>query len=154
MPNEDQTIVSTLNGLIETCRDGEIGYRDAADGVKDAPLKTLFQQYSQQRTHDITELQAEVSNHGGDPQKGGSLAGAVHRGWLNLKAAVTKQDDKAILDECERGEDIAVKAYKDSLDKPLPAHVQQMLQRQYNDVKAAHDRIRGLRDSYKLANTK
>ncbi len=152
MPTTDQEVVSTLDGLIETCRDGEIGYRDAADGTSDIELKALFEQYSQQRTHDINELQTEVKNFGGDPQKGGSLAGAVHRGWLNLRAAITNRNDAAILDECERGEDIAVNAYEDALKNVLPAAVRDLVQRQYTGVKQAHDHIRGLRDVRKSAN--
>lgn len=151
MTLSNNEVISTLDGLIETCRDGEIGYKEAAEGVQNAQLKSLFQQYSQQRTQDISELQAEVRNLGGDPQKGGSLAGAVHRGWINLKAAITGKDEKSILDECERGEDVAKGAYEDALKKALPSHVRDLIQRQYANVKDAHDRIRQLRDSYKAA---
>ncbi len=151
MAINDNEVVSTLDGLIETCRDGEIGYKDAANGVQSTELKAIFTRFSAQRTQDISDLQAEVTRHGGDPQKGGSLAGALHRGWLNLKAAVTNQDDKAILDECERGEDVAVKAYKDALAKALPTHIQTLVDRQFAGVKQAHDQIKALRDSHQQA---
>ena len=142
-------VVSTLDGLIETCRDGEIGYRDAAEGVVTAHLKDVFHQYSMQRTRDISDLQNEVRNFGGEPQKGGSLAGAVHRGWLNLKAAITGKDEETILAECERGEDVAVKTYEDALKKDLPASVHGIVEYQFTGVKEAHNRIRTSRDEMK-----
>ena len=144
MAMDNDNVISTLNNLIETCKDGENGFRTAADGVKNSELRTLFLTYSQQRARFAAELQAEVRNLGGDPENTGSVAATLHRGWINIKSTVTGEDEGAIISECERGEDSAVRNYKDALSESLPANVLSIVQRQYTDVKEAHDRIRAL----------
>ena len=143
MATNDDTI-STLNNLIETCKDGQNGFQTAADGVTNAELKTLFHTYSQQRAQFAAELQGEVRRLGGDPEKMGSVAASLHRGWINIKSAVTGQDEGAVISECERGEDVAVEVYRDALNEGLPADVRTVVERQYGKVKEAHDRIRRL----------
>jgi uncharacterized protein (TIGR02284 family) len=140
--NDD--VISTLNNLIETCKDGQNGFQTAAEGVKNSELKTLFSTYSQQRAQFAGELQGEVRRLGGDPEQTGSVAATLHRGWINIKSAVTGEDENAVISECERGEDSAVSNYKDALDADLPADVRSTLERQYTQVKEAHDRIRAL----------
>jgi len=74
----------------------------------------------------------------------------MHRAWINIKSAITSQDDHAILAECERGEDSAVKEYKQAMEKQdLSSPVRDLISRQYADIKSAHDRIKQLRDSTK-----
>lgn len=136
--------ISTLNNLIETCKDGENGFRTAAEGVTNAELKTLFNTYSQQRAQFAAELQGEVRRLGGDPEKTGSVAATLHRGWIDIKSTVTGQDENAIIAECERGEDSAKKNYEEALGENLPANVAEIVQRQFGQVKEAHDRIRNL----------
>ena len=143
MATNDDTI-SVLNNLIETCKDGQNGFQTAADGVKNSELKTLFNKYSQQRAQFAAELQGEVRRLGGDPEKAGSVVATLHRGWINIKAAVTGEDESAVLAECERGEDSAVSNYQDALKANLPADVQTVVRRQFTQVKEAHDRIRSL----------
>lgn len=140
---------STLNDLIETLKDGQAGFRSAADEVTSPELKSLFAEYSLQRSRFAGDLQTLALGHGDhDPADSGSAAGAVHRGWMNLKAALTSKDDHAILAECERGEDYAVAAYKKALEEPdVSKDVVSTLQTQYAEVKAAHDRVKALRDS-------
>jgi len=139
-----QEVISTLNNLIETCKDGENGFRTAAEHVKDSHLKTLFNTYAQQRAQFAAELQSEVRRLGGDPEKAGSVGGAMHRGWINLKAAVTGGEEGAIIAECERGEDAAMKNYHEAQELDLPGPVQTIVERQYRQVKEAHDRIRAM----------
>ena len=140
---------SILNDLIETLKDGQEGYRAAAADVESSNLKSLFSEYSLQRSKFAGELQALAHSLGEqNPETSGSVAGAIHRGWIDLKAALSSKDEHAILAECERGEDSAVAAYKDALEeKELPSNVIETLRAQAADVKAAHDRIRNLRDS-------
>ncbi len=140
--NDD--IISALNNLIETCKDGQNGFQTAADGVKNAELKTLFSTYAQQRAKFAGDLQSEVRRLGGDPEKSGSVAATLHRGWINIKSTVTGEDESAVLAECERGEDSAVSNYQDALAANLPANVQDVVQRQFTQIKDAHDRIRSL----------
>src|SRR5215213_2924601 len=113
-------VIATLNGLIQTCRDGEEGFRTAAEGVGSPELKELFGGYARQRAGFAGELQDEVRRLGGEPVEGGSVTGSVHRGWMGLKAALTGEDERAILGECERGEDSALAAYRAALGVDLP----------------------------------
>jgi uncharacterized protein (TIGR02284 family) len=136
--------ISTLNNLIETCKDGENGFRTAADGVKNGELKTLFNLYAQQRAQFAAELQAEVRTFGGDPENTGSAIASLHRGWINIKSTVTGEDEGAIITECERGEDSAAKNYQEALEEDLPVNVRSIIERQFTQVKEAHDRIRAL----------
>ncbi len=143
--NDD--VISTLNGLIETCKDGQDGFQEAAEGVERSDLKSLFYEFSQQRAQFAGELQQLVQSLGGDPENSGSVAAALHRGWINIKSAVTGKDDNAILSECERGEDSAKNNYKAALEESLPANVMEVVQRQYEAVQSAHDRVKALRDA-------
>ena len=145
---EQKEIVSIIDDLIKTLKDGEEGFEQAADGVKDPQLKSLFTEYSRQRSRFVTELQQQVHNLGEpEPETSTSAAGALHRGWINLKAALTRGDDHAILAECERGEDSAVEEFRKALDNGLSTPLQEILSRQYAEIKSAHDRVRDLRDT-------
>jgi uncharacterized protein (TIGR02284 family) len=144
MAVDTKEIHSTLNTLIETCKDGENGFRTAAESVKSSSLRTMFQGFSAQRAKFAAELQVEVSRLGGTPEKSGSVSGAAHRGWMNIKAAVTGDDDRALINEAERGEDVAVKAYRDALAKDVPNDVRNLIERQYRDVQEAHNQVRAL----------
>ena len=139
-----------LNNLIETLKDGQEGFKQAAEGVSDPKLKSLFRDYSDQRLRFATALQSEARSHGEtDPETSSSAAGTLHRGWINLKSAVTGGDEHAILAECERGEDSAVEEYKKALDDGLSPQTQEIVSHQYTEIKAAHDRIKSLRDATK-----
>lgn len=145
MATDNDNVISTLNNLIETCKDGQNGFQAAADGVKNGDLKTLFHTYSQQRAAFAGELQSEVRRLGGDPEKTGSLTASLHRGWIDIKSAVTGEDEAAVISECERGEDSAVRNYKDALDnESLPGDLRSIVERQFAQVREAHDRIRAL----------
>jgi uncharacterized protein (TIGR02284 family) len=143
--------VSTLNSLIETCKDGEKGFTEAAEGLKSADIKAKFLEYSRERAQMAAELQTEVRSLGGDPDKGGSMSGSVHRGWLNLKAAITGHDDHAIVSEAERGEDVAKEAYESALKATLPPSAQTLVQQQAAKVRRVHDAVRDLRDRHTVS---
>jgi uncharacterized protein (TIGR02284 family) len=143
--NTNEEVISALNDLIETCKDGEEGFRTAGDEIQNPDLRTLFHMYSQQRARFGAELNNEVLRHGGDPASSGHVSAALHRGWLNIKTAVTGKDTSAIIDECERGEDVAVANYQDALKKTLPSDLLSIVQQQYSEVKKAHDTVRGLK---------
>jgi len=145
-------MVSTLNSLIETLKDGQEGFRQAAEAVKDGTLKSLFSEYSLQRAKFAGELQNEVIRSLGDskPEETSSVSGALHRAWINLKSALTSGDDHAILAECERGEDSAISEYRKAIeDENLSSPLRDIVSRQYTEVKAAHDRVKALRDQTK-----
>src|SRR3954469_13451955 len=104
MENEDA--LEILNNLIETCKDGEHGFKTAAEALKNPDLRRLCLERSNERAQFAGELQAKARELSGEePEESGSASGAMHRGWMTLKAAITGGSDNAIISECERGED-------------------------------------------------
>lgn len=143
---DNDNTISILNNLIETCKDGEIGFTTAADGLQNPSIKAKFLEYSRQRAGFVRDLQAEVRNLGGDPETSGSMSGSLHRGWLNIKAVITGKDDHAIVAEAERGEDVAKAAYENALKESLPSSARAVILQQSMQVRQAHDHVRDLRD--------
>jgi len=141
---DNDKAISTLNSLIETLKDGEEGFRTAAEGLTDPQAKTAFQQFSRERAQMAQELQVEVRALGGDPEKAGSMSGSVHRGWINIKSVVTGKNDGSIIAEAERGEDIAKNAYAEAIKGSLPPSVSALVSRQAIKVREAHDRVRSM----------
>lgn len=148
---QNDKAVSVLNGLIETCKDGQNGFKTAAEALTSADVKARFLEYSRQREQMARELQDEVRKLGGDPEKSGSVAASLHRGWLDIKSIVTGKDDHAIAAEAERGEDAAKAAYEAALKETLPASAQALVQQQAAKVRQAHDYVRDVRDRAKVA---
>jgi uncharacterized protein (TIGR02284 family) len=144
--NNDK-VISILNDLVETSRDGQDGFKEAAENATSPELKRFFADASLERARFVGELQRQVRSLGGDPEKSGSTAGALHRTWINVKGTLTGRDDESILAEAERGEDSAVKAYEDALKQALPANCKTMVETQYREVKQAHDRVKRMRDA-------
>lgn len=145
---DNSEVVSTLNGLIETCKDGQMGFQEASEGIERSDLKSFFSECSLQRSQFAGELQSLVRTLGEEPAESGSVAGSLHRGWINIKSAVTGKDEGSILNECERGEDSAKNAYKEALDGFLPDYMREVIQRQHDSVVAAHDKVKALRDAF------
>ena len=144
----NDTTVKTLNDLIETLKDGQNGFETAAANVKDMRVKSVFTDLAKERTRLAGELQSEVSRLGGSPEESGSTSASVHRGWINLKSALGG-GEKSILNEAERGEDVAVSSFEKAMQAKLPPDIEGVVRRQYMQVKQAHDKVRGLRDSWK-----
>ena len=147
----NDNIESQLNELIETSKDGEQGFLKAARDTKTSELSSLFTTCAQRCAQGARELQDLVRGMGGDPERSGSAAAALHRGWINVKEAVTGRDDKAILEEVERGEDYAKAQYRKALEQNLPANVKSVVERQYQGVISNHDKVKALRDRYRAA---
>ncbi len=140
-------VASVLNGLIETAKDGEQGFKTAAEKVKESDLKTLFLKYSAQRAAYAQELQAAVSELGEKPAEHGHVTGGLHRGWINLKEALSKNEDKAIIFEAESGEDAAKKAYAEALQSTLPTKIKALVEKQNAGVLEAHGVMSNLKHS-------
>ena len=136
----------TLEDLLEDCRDGEYGFNACAEQAKRPDLKNILMQRAQDCRRAAQELQQCMRQHGGDVDEGGSALSAVHRGWVSVKASLSSYDDKAVMEEAERGEDNALARYRRALKKSLPADVAQIVQRQCEGVQRNHDQIRDLRD--------
>jgi len=139
--------ISILNGLIQTCKDGQDGFKDAAEGIQRSELKTVFYELSQQRAEFSGVLQELVRSLGGEPETEGTMTGALHRGWIDIKSAVTGQDEGSILNECERGEDSAKDAYAKALESVMPSNVRDVVSQQSQAILVAHNRIRALRNA-------
>ena len=148
---QNSDFISTLEQLVETCRDGQNGYRDAAEHIKDSNTRAWFNQQSLQRGQFAGELETEIQRLGKhDPDREGSVSGALHRKWFELKEKISGSDE-SVLSEVERGEDNAKHNYEDALKKDLPADIRAIVERQSQSIFAAHDRAKALRDQFKNA---
>ena len=152
MTTPNKEVVSVLNELIEFSKDGEKGFKTSAEDVKNPQLKSYFIQRAGECGSAAAELQQQVRSLGGDPETSTSVSGDLHRGWVNLKSMLTGKDEEAVLNEVERGEDHALKAYKDALEKlarlnTLPSsEVYSLVERQYHGVQRNHDQVKALRN--------
>lgn len=144
-PKQDETI-RLLNSLIEVSRDGEKGFTEAAGRIERADLRQFCLDQSSVRAQFVSELQQIVRFLGGTPVESGSLAGAAHRVWIQLKSTVSG-DDRAIIAACESGEDSALRYYREALEVNLPADVRPVVEQQYQSIQRSHDLIRTLRES-------
>lgn len=145
-----EKIVSTLNDLILINNDRVVGYERAIDELKDsdADLKALFQRYISESSQYSQELTQEVTRLGGDPADGTTNSGKIYRVWMDLKTAITGKDRKAILENCEFGEDAAQKTYDMALnaDVDLEPALRDLIVRQKAVLKTGHDEVKRLRD--------
>lgn len=140
--------ISTLNGLIETTLDSVDGYTEAAKDAENARFVGLFNDRAGERRQVATALQQQVRALGGTPDDDGTVLAGAHRIFLNLKAAVTGRDDKAIVNEVERGEDhIKAKFEKALADTDLTPATKQVIQDGYTSVKQGHDQMRDIKHS-------
>jgi uncharacterized protein (TIGR02284 family) len=137
----NKEVLDTLVELIEICKDGEIGYRNAAEKGRYPELMSIFNQYSRQRAEFINELRQVVERLGGSAENSDTAARAMHRGSMIMKSSVA-EDPINVISACEKAEDDALRAYKEALNRPLPQEAKDIVQRHYMKVKEAHDRIR------------
>ena len=153
MSTTNKDVIDILNDLIEYSKDGAKGFRESADDVKDTQLKSFFTTRAAECEKAASELQAEVRRLGGDPETSTSVTADLHRGWVNFKSMLTGKDEKSVLEEVERGEDYALKAYKDAREK-LAKHQltatdtsYSLVERQLQGVQRNHDQVKALRDA-------
>ncbi len=146
-----EDVLDVLEDLVECCKDGEYGFQSCADNAKREDLKTVFTQRMQDCQRGARELQDQIRQLGGDVKDSGSAMGAMHRGWVSVKSTLSTYDDKATLDEAERGEDNALARYRKALQKPLPAQIRSLVERQLEGVQRNHDQIRMLRNQFSVA---
>lgn len=148
MTDVTKETIKVLNDLIETSKDGEAGFKDLAENTKNEHLRSVFTRAAGDTASAAAELQGLVRNLGGDPETTTSVAGDLHRRWVDLKSAVTGKDDAALLNEAERGEDVAKKSYRKALENSdVAPDVRAVIQKQYDGVLRNHDKIKALRDA-------
>ena len=143
-------VIDVLNDLVESCHDGEYGFRKSAEHAKSSDIQTLLLRHASECAAAAAELEQLIRARGGKPDDGGTVAGALHRGWVSVRTALTSNDDKAVLEECERGEDAAVARYRKALKHDaLPADVRAVIERQAQGAQRNHDEVKALRDALK-----
>jgi uncharacterized protein (TIGR02284 family) len=138
--------------LLETLEDGAEGYTKGAeklsgDGHND--VAATFRTFAGQRRQFSSELRTMAKQYGDEIHESGSLAASLHRGWMGLKDALSGSSAKAILDSAEQGEDHAVKAYDEALRKEISPELRTVVERQYADIKTAHDTVRALTTTHR-----
>ncbi len=146
----DNQTVNELNRLIRVCKDGEAGFLVVAESVRNRGLKALFKTFAQQRSKFADMLQAEVKKLGGTPRTDGTTIASLHRGWINIKAAMTIGQygtENVALSESERGDSSAVRSYEKALSTSMPADVQKMVKEQHYAIKAVHTQIQQMQGS-------
>jgi|SRR5580692_5328611 uncharacterized protein (TIGR02284 family) len=136
-----QDTIVELNGLIRTCKDGELGYRTAAADVRNTELETIFAEYSKQRGQFARKLKVEVERLGGDAEGAGSMSGTLLRGWMDFKSALTRGNGAAILATCETGEEVAVAAFEWVVNLDISGQTRSLVVRQSKIIKEAHARL-------------
>ncbi len=147
MPGTLQDFAQAVHDVISTCRDAEQGFRGAAQAVKDPAMKEMFAQYSAQRGQFAVELQGAVKGLGFEATDPQGLGGMIHASWISLKSMVTGHDVHGILVEAERAEDWSLKTYQTALATTLPAEIRSVVQKQLEEIQAAHDRVKSLREA-------
>lgn len=140
----NRKVISVLDRLIAASRDSEKGYNSAAHDVSSPELKKLFDSYLKERNRFTTELLEEVHRLDQPAERSGSWLGDVHRGWLNVMAALRQQYAGVVINECERSERSAARVYVQALKKSLPPEVRSLIEKQYARIQEAQARLRTL----------
>lgn len=141
--------IDTLNNLLETCRDGEYGFRECAEHTKASDVKTVLNQRAGDCRAAAAELQQLIVQMGGEPDEGGSVSEALHRGWVSVKGTLSGYSDYDMIDECERAEDVALAQYRKALKQSLPLSAKVLVERQAQGAQINHDQIKAMRDAHK-----
>ena len=146
MEHDRNDEISTLNTLIATTIDSVNGYEDSASNVDNTRFQQIFRERANERQQVVEQLRSEVRRLGGEPKEDGSFMGKTHQRWEDLKAAVTGRDEKAIINEVERGEDYLKEKFETALsDGGLSGESRSVVERAYQSVRSGHDQISALK---------
>jgi uncharacterized protein (TIGR02284 family) len=153
--NRKDKAFRAINDLVETCKDGMKGYETAAENVANPQIKAELSRFSQQRAQFAHELETQahqvgITTHQENTLEGAALdvAGAVHRGWINLKSAITGNDSQAVLNECENGDAAALKTYEQALMvENLPPNIKNVIEKQHSEILEAKNKITALKQT-------
>jgi uncharacterized protein (TIGR02284 family) len=149
--DKNKEMERVLLDVISTLQDSQKGFADIGEHLKDDTLKRFFLAESLKRANFRAELENELHRAGvADVKDSGTVSGAVHRVWGDIKAKLGG-GDHTLLETAEQGEDQAKKTYKDALDKELPLPIRQLLTEQQSHVVLSHDFVRDHRDALAAA---
>ena len=143
----NQTEIATLNTLIETLIDSVTGYEDAAANLDgDSRLQPMFRDRAIERQRVVEDLRTEVRRLGGNPEDSGTFLGKTHQRFLDLKAVVAGRDEKAIVNEVERGEDYLKGKFETALESSdLTGESRAAVEKAYQSVRSGHDQVSQLK---------
>ena len=140
----DRSERAVLNHLIETCKDAERGFRHVAEHATSPAVKALFLDIASQRAQFAADLLPHAQRLGGAREADGTAAGALHRTWIDLRSALTRNDQAAVIREAERGEHFSLGVYKDALEGMLPPTVREVVESQFAELRKTAERLRAL----------
>jgi uncharacterized protein (TIGR02284 family) len=142
----EQESITTLNTLIATTIDSVNGYEDSAQNIENERFREIFRQRASERQEVVQQLREEVRRLGGNPEDDGSFLGKTHQRFEDMKAAITGRDEKAIINEVERGEDYLKEKWQAALQSGnLQGESHDIVERCYQSVKSGHDQMSQLK---------
>lgn len=145
--------VKHLKDLIEINNDRTLGFNKALEDLEpvNADLHVIFTAAAAESQRFADQLAPFVEQRGEEVKEDDeSIAGALHRAWIDVKALFGGKDRKSILEEAERGEDAIKAAYRKVLDSgELTGEALETVLNQSAEIKVSHDKIKALRDSAK-----
>ena len=144
----ENNVVDVVRELVNTNRDGEKGYQDAAEHAKGADLKSFFRKQATERAQFANQLETELTRLGEPAPKkeSGHVTATLHRGWIDVKQSLGG-GDHSLLESVEKGEDGAKESYQKALQTILPETVATIVNQQARAILAVHDRVKALRDA-------
>lgn len=145
MTTYTEQVGNKLNGLLEKNYDAEKGYAKAAENTEHSGLRTFFKRKSQERRTFGHDLKSEIRAFGQDVDKGGSLTGAAHRTWMDVKAIFSADNEESMLEEAIRGEKASVNEYDEVLkEASLPSSTKSILLSQKNQIETDLFKVKSL----------
>ena len=145
----NKEVEGVLRDVVKNLQDSQKGFADIGEHLKDDTLKRYFLAESLKRASFRADLENELHRAGmHDVKESGSVSGAVHRVWGDLKAKLGG-GDHTLLETAEQGEDEAKKTYKEALEKDLPLPIRQLLTEQQAHILTSHDFVKRHRDELK-----
>lgn len=142
MESNQERVIENLNELIKLCNDGAKGYNNAADGIDNKELKTIFHRLSQQRKGFVEDLKSEIRSMGGEIDDSRDVEGILHNTWLSIKAAITANNTESVIEACKTGEEFAYSKYEELLkDTELPENIKSLLSKQHQLIRGAYTQL-------------
>jgi len=131
-PLSSRELKHTLDHVIQTARDTQLGYQAAAANVENTELETLFRDYAQQRQafmFQLQELQPILLDE--DPVTDPTLGGQLQARWIGFREAMNWESEKVVLAEIGKMEQHAISVLEGVLHKnTLPSEVTECLERE------------------------
>lgn len=144
--NHDK-LVDNLQELLEKNYDAQKGFTKAMEDAKNPRLKGFLQRQAAQRSRFANELTHEIRTLNEEPKESGSFTGNLHRTWIDIKSAVTGNEDEAVLEECIRGEKASWDEYEDKLkEENFPPNISSVLQKQASEIHDTLSKVKTLED--------